>query len=285
MDSSSLAHTKWNCKYHIVFAPKYRRQVIYKQISAGIGQIIRTLCTRKGVTILEAAAMPDHIHLYVEIPPKYPSKLYQGGTTPIAKMKWPRRLAVAFCTMLLLCTALSTSAYADNTVHINTAYQPFMYFECNEPGVWGDLGTPPHSVVETGQPAYCLQMSMESPYGDGYDATDGSQYYTPTILNGLKAILAHGYPASTGGFTDNEAQYATVNAIRYAEFRANGDGENKRDAKDIPVQEAANAVLRALEEQFSLPQEDLIRSCSKSDGYQQDGLRYERAFHGRTRVG
>jgi REP element-mobilizing transposase RayT len=71
MDNNSLAHTKWNCKYHIVFTPKYRRQVIYKQISADIGQIIRTLCARKGVTILEAAAMPDHIHLYVEIPPKY----------------------------------------------------------------------------------------------------------------------------------------------------------------------------------------------------------------------
>ena len=71
MDNNSLAHTKWNCKYHIVFTPKYRRQVIYKQISADIGQIIRTLCARKGVTILQAAAMPDHIHLYVEIPPKY----------------------------------------------------------------------------------------------------------------------------------------------------------------------------------------------------------------------
>ena len=71
MDNNSLAHTKWNCKYHIVFTPKYRRQVIYKQISADIGQIIRTLCARKGVEIIEAAAMPDHIHLYVAIPPKY----------------------------------------------------------------------------------------------------------------------------------------------------------------------------------------------------------------------
>jgi putative transposase len=71
MDNNSLAHTKWNCKYHIVFAPKYRRQIIYKQISADIGQIIRTLCARKGIEIIEAAAMPDHIHLYVSIPPKY----------------------------------------------------------------------------------------------------------------------------------------------------------------------------------------------------------------------
>ena len=70
-DTNSLAHTKWNCRYHIVFAPKYRRQVVYKQISADIGQIIRALCARKGIEILEAAAMPDHIQLYVKIPLKY----------------------------------------------------------------------------------------------------------------------------------------------------------------------------------------------------------------------
>ena len=132
---------------------------------------------------------------------------------PIVKTKWTKRLAVTLCTMLLLCAAIPVTAFADD-VHIFTAYQPFMYFEKYD-GVWGDLGTPPHSVVETGQPAYCLQMSMESPYGDGYNATDGSQYYSPKILNGLKAILAHGYPASTGGFNDNQAQYATANAIRF----------------------------------------------------------------------
>ena len=71
MDKDSLAHSKWNCKYHIVFAPKYRRQIIYKKISADKGHIIRALCARKGIEILEAAAMPDHIHLYVKIPPKY----------------------------------------------------------------------------------------------------------------------------------------------------------------------------------------------------------------------
>ena len=70
MDKDSLAHSKWNCKYHIVFAPKYRRRIVYKQISADIGQIIRALCARKGIEILEAAAMPDHIH-HVKIPPKY----------------------------------------------------------------------------------------------------------------------------------------------------------------------------------------------------------------------
>ena len=71
MNNNSLAHTKWNCKYHIVFAPKYRRQAIYGQIRADIGKIIRELCERKGVVIIEAEACPDHIHMFVEIPPKY----------------------------------------------------------------------------------------------------------------------------------------------------------------------------------------------------------------------
>ena len=69
-DISSLAHSKWNCKYHIVFAPKYRRQVIYGKIYRDIGQIIRKLCEQKGVNLLEAEACKDHIHILVEIPPK-----------------------------------------------------------------------------------------------------------------------------------------------------------------------------------------------------------------------
>ena len=70
MDSESLAHTKWNCKYHIVFAPKYRRLVIYGRIKNEIGRMLRTLCERKGIVILEAEACPDHIHMLVTIPPK-----------------------------------------------------------------------------------------------------------------------------------------------------------------------------------------------------------------------
>ena len=71
MDKESLSHTRANCKYHIVFTPKYRRQVIYGQLKKDKGEIIRTLCERKGITIIEAAACKDHIHMYVEIPPKY----------------------------------------------------------------------------------------------------------------------------------------------------------------------------------------------------------------------
>ena len=70
-DNSSLAHTTWNCKYHIVFAPKYRRQEIYGKIRADIGRILRLLCDRKGIEILEAECCPDHVHMLVRIPTKY----------------------------------------------------------------------------------------------------------------------------------------------------------------------------------------------------------------------
>ena len=65
-------------KYHIIITPKYRRKIIYQQISKDIGSIIRTLCARKGVEIIEAAAMPDHIQLYISIPPKYAVSDFMG---------------------------------------------------------------------------------------------------------------------------------------------------------------------------------------------------------------
>ena len=71
MDKNSLSHTSWNCKYHIVFAPKYRRKAIYGKIRVDIGKILRLLCERKGIHIIEAECCPDHIHMLVEIPPKY----------------------------------------------------------------------------------------------------------------------------------------------------------------------------------------------------------------------
>ena len=77
-EPESLSHTKWNCKYHIVFAPKYRRQIIYGQIKADIGVIIRKLCEYKGVEIIEAEACPDHIHMLVSIPPKYSVSQFMG---------------------------------------------------------------------------------------------------------------------------------------------------------------------------------------------------------------
>ena len=71
LDKNSLSHTKWRCKYHIVFAPKYRRQAIYGKLRKDIGSILRELCIRKGIEIIEAELCPDHVHMLVEIPPKY----------------------------------------------------------------------------------------------------------------------------------------------------------------------------------------------------------------------
>ena len=71
IDTDSLSHTKYNCKYHIVFAPKYRRQIIYGKIKKDIGIMIRKLCQYKGVEIIEAEACPDHIHMLISVPPKY----------------------------------------------------------------------------------------------------------------------------------------------------------------------------------------------------------------------
>ena len=70
-DVNSLSHSTWNCKYHVVFAPKYRRKVIYDKIKADIGKILRKLCEQKGIEIIEAEACPDHIHMLISIPPKY----------------------------------------------------------------------------------------------------------------------------------------------------------------------------------------------------------------------
>ena len=77
-DINSLSHSKWNCKYHIVFAPKYRRMEIYGKIKADIGQILRKLCEQKGVEIIEAEACPDHIHMLVSIPPNLSVAQFMG---------------------------------------------------------------------------------------------------------------------------------------------------------------------------------------------------------------
>ena len=69
-DNKSLAHTTWNCKYHIVFAPKYRRQIFYGEHRVEVGKILRELCEWKGITIIEAEVCPNHIHMLVGIPPK-----------------------------------------------------------------------------------------------------------------------------------------------------------------------------------------------------------------------
>ena len=77
-DIHSLSHSKWNCKYHIVFAPKYRRKVFYGEKRVAIGRILRQLCEWKGVNIIEAEVCPDHVHMLLEIPPKFSVSGFMG---------------------------------------------------------------------------------------------------------------------------------------------------------------------------------------------------------------
>lgn len=78
MDNNTLSHTTWNCKYHIVFAPKYRRKAIYGKLYEDIGRILRMLCERKKVNIIEAELCPDHVHILVEIPPSLSVSSFVG---------------------------------------------------------------------------------------------------------------------------------------------------------------------------------------------------------------
>ena len=78
MDKNTLSHTRWECKYHIVFAPKYRRKVIYGKIREDICEILSSLCKRKGVEILGGNVMSDHVHILVSIPPKMSVSSFMG---------------------------------------------------------------------------------------------------------------------------------------------------------------------------------------------------------------
>ena len=77
-DLHSLSHTKWNCKYHVVFAPKYRRKAFYDARRIEVGKILRDLCEWKGVTIIEAEVCIDHVHMLLEIPPKMSVSSFMG---------------------------------------------------------------------------------------------------------------------------------------------------------------------------------------------------------------
>ena len=81
-DINSLSHTKWNCKYHIVFAPKYRRKEFYGVNRLEIGKILRELCKWKDVNIITAEVCSNHVHMFVEIPPKLPISIFEFHITP-----------------------------------------------------------------------------------------------------------------------------------------------------------------------------------------------------------
>lgn len=130
------------------------------------------------------------------------------------KSLWRRQLLILFCALLLFGSMFPTAAFAaDVTVSTTNTASYFQTFSSK--GVWTSILTPQHTINETGQVAYCLQPSMDSPYNSGYTEDSGWNYYDSTTMIGLQAILENSYPNFTGGFTDDQARYATANAIRF----------------------------------------------------------------------
>ncbi len=124
--TNSLAHTKWECKYHIVFAPKYRRQVIYKDIKADVGQILGALCRRKGIEIIEAECCPDHIHMLVRIPPKYSvSEIvgYLKGKSSLMIFEKHANLKYKYGNRYFWCRGYYVDTVGKNTAAIKTYIQ------------------------------------------------------------------------------------------------------------------------------------------------------------------
>ncbi len=129
------------------------------------------------------------------------------------KTLWRRSLSLIFCAILIF-GQMPITASAD-TALISSAPMTAYFETYTSGGVWTDLQTPAHWITATGEVAYCLQTAKDNPYNAGYYTIDGEEVYDYGVLTGLKAILDHGYPATTMGFSDEEARYATANAIRF----------------------------------------------------------------------
>ena len=117
MTIDKLSHTTWKCKYHIVFAPKYRRQVIYRKIKQDIGKILRQLCDLKKVEILEAEACPDHIHMLVSIPPNLSVSQFMGylkGKSTLIIFERHANLKYKYGNRAFWCTGYYVSTVGNN---------------------------------------------------------------------------------------------------------------------------------------------------------------------------
>lgn len=145
-DTNSLAHTKWNCKYHIVFAPKYRRKVFYGQKRLEIGAILRSLCEWKEVEIIEAEVCPDHVHMLVSIPPKLSVSGFMGylkGKSSIliyqkyANMKFKYRNREIWCRGYYVDTVgknkKAIAEYISNQLQEDKEMEQMTIFEITDP--------------------------------------------------------------------------------------------------------------------------------------------------------
>ncbi|MNI36400.1 Transposase IS200 like protein [compost metagenome] len=123
VDESSLSHTRWECKYHIVFAPKFRRKEIYGNLKKDIGMMIRALCNRKGVELVEAEACADHIHLLVSIPPKLSVSSFMGylkGKTTLMIFERHANLKYKYGNRIFWCKGYYVSSVGKNRKAIET---------------------------------------------------------------------------------------------------------------------------------------------------------------------
>ena len=149
--ANSLAHTKWVCKYHIVFTPKYRRKIIYNQLRADIRDIIKDLCKWKGVEIIEGHMMPDHVHLLVSVPPKYSISQFMGylkGKSAMMIFERHANLKYKFGNRNFWATGYYVSTVGINTATVQkyireyTDYVPYTSYEeewkkyAAEPDTW-----------------------------------------------------------------------------------------------------------------------------------------------------
>ena len=148
--TNSLAHTKWNCKYHIVFAPKYRRKVFYEEKRLEIRDILRQICTWKGVEIIEWEICPDHVHLLVAIPPKMSVSVFMGylkGKSSLmifqkfGNMKFAYRNREFWCRGYYVDTVgkdtKAIKTYIENQLKIDKESDQLSLFDPNDPFTGG----------------------------------------------------------------------------------------------------------------------------------------------------
>ena len=148
--TNSLAHTKWNCKYHIVFAPKYRRKVFYEEKRLEIRDILRQICTWKGVEIIEGEICPDHVHLLVAIPPKMSVSVFMGylkGKSSLmifqkfGNMKFAYRNREFWCRGYYVDTVgkdtKAIKTYIENQLKIDKESDQLSLFDPNDPFTGG----------------------------------------------------------------------------------------------------------------------------------------------------
>ena len=149
-NNNSLAHTSWNCKYHIVFAPKFRRKIVYGKLKQDIANILSMLCKRKGVKIVEAEVCPDHIHMLVEIPPKMSVAGYIGflkGKSSLMIFQRHGNLKYKYGNRSFWCRGYYVDTVGKNSRIFLNEYKPQMVKQTSPPRISVACIAREHAVV------------------------------------------------------------------------------------------------------------------------------------------